>query len=110
MQIVRKRKQARFPEKNSVNNSGDENSRWNENMKENEILQAAIFLLIAFFLVNALIPFVTGSEKPLIVLSGSMTPMMLPGDMIIVKSVDPNELKVGDVLAFQLPGENLIPW
>jgi signal peptidase len=30
--------------------------------------------------------------------------MMLPGDMIIVKSVNSNELTVGDVLAFQEPG------
>jgi signal peptidase I len=72
-------------------------------MKKNDILQTAIFLLIAVFLVNALMPFVTGSEKPLIVLSGSMTPMMLPGDMIVSKSVDPHELKVGDVLVFQPP-------
>ena len=74
---------------------------WNENMKEKEIIQAAIVLLIALFLANTLLPFITGSEKSLIVLSGSMTPMMLPGDMIIIKSVDSNELRVGDVLAFQ---------
>ena len=73
-------------------------------MKEKEILQTAIVLLIAVFLVNALIPFFVGSEKPLIVLSGSMTPVMLPGDMIIVRSVEPNELSVGDVIAFKDPG------
>jgi signal peptidase I len=72
-------------------------------MKEKEILQAAIVLLIAVFLANALIPFATGSEKPLIVLSGSMVPVMMPGDMIVIKSIDPNELKVGDVLAFHPP-------
>jgi signal peptidase I len=73
-------------------------------MKEKEILQTVIVLLIAVFLVNALMPFVTGSEKPLIVLSGSMTPMMLPGDMIVAKSINPNELTVGDVMVFHPPG------
>jgi len=73
-------------------------------MKKKEIFQAAIFLFIIVSLANTLIPFVTGSEKPLIVLSGSMTPIMMPGDMVVVKSVDPNELKVGDVIAFHLSG------
>ncbi len=40
---------------------------------------------------------------PLIVLSGSMVPTMLPGDMIIARSVDPNELVVGDVMVFRDP-------
>ncbi|HII92470.1 MAG TPA: signal peptidase I [Methanosarcina sp.] len=75
------------------------------NMKEKEIFQAAIILLITVFLVKTLIPFYTGSMMPLVVLSGSMTPMMLPGDMIIEKSVDPGELKVGDVIAFYPPGK-----
>jgi signal peptidase len=75
-----------------------------ENMKEKEIIHVAIFLFTLVFLVNALIPFIEGSEKPLIVLSGSMTPIMLPGDIIIVKSINQNELEVGDVVAFQPPG------
>ncbi|WP_052723130.1 signal peptidase I [Methanosarcina sp. WH1] len=77
-----------------------------KNMKEKEILQAAIVLIIAVILVNALIPFFTGSKMPLIVLSGSMTPMMLPGDVVIARSVDPNELVVGDVLVFHPPENN----
>lgn len=74
-------------------------------MKEIKIFQTAIFLLIIVFLVSALIPFFTGSEKPMIVLSGSMTPIMLPGDMVIIRSVDPNDLVVGDVIAFKDPGD-----
>lgn len=74
-------------------------------MKEREILQAAIVLLIAVFLVNSLIPFFTGSAQALIVLSGSMTPLMLPGDMIVAKSVNPDELTVGDVVVFRGAGE-----
>ncbi len=73
-------------------------------MKEKEIINVAIILFTSVLLVNALIPFIEESERPLIVLSGSMKPIMLPGDLIVVKSVDQNELKVGDVVAFQPPG------
>lgn len=73
-------------------------------MNKKEILQVAIVLLIVIFLFKALIPFITGSEKAFIVLSGSMTPLMLPRDMIVVKSVDINELTVGDILTFRDPG------
>ena len=73
-------------------------------MNKKEVLQAAIVLIIAIFLFKALIPFITGSEKAFIVLSGSMTPLMLPGDIIVVKSVDLNDLTVGDILTFRDPG------
>ena len=33
-----------------------------------------------------------------------MVPLFLPGDIVITKSVDPNELNVGDVITFQVPG------
>lgn len=73
-------------------------------MEKKEILQVAIVFVTAIFLINALIPFLTGSEKALVVLSGSMTPIMLAGDMIVVESVNPNELAAGDVIAFRDPG------
>lgn len=73
-------------------------------MNKKGVLQVAIVLVIAIFLFKALIPFITGSEKAFIVLSGSMTPLMLPGDIIVVKSVDLNELTVGDILTFRDPG------
>jgi signal peptidase I len=73
-------------------------------MKGKDILQAALVLLIAVFLVNTLTPFFKGTEKPLIVLSGSMVPFFLPGEMVITKSIDPKELKIGDVMIFNRPG------
>lgn len=72
-------------------------------MKKKEIIQMAIFLIIAIFLINTLMPFFRGSEQFMIVLSGSMVPLFLPGDFVITKSVDPNELNVGDVITFQVP-------
>src|SRR5665647_984642 len=72
-------------------------------MKTKEIIQTAIILIIAVFLINSLVPFFTGSEKPMIVLSGSMVPLFLPGDVVISKTVSPSELNVGDVITFQAP-------
>lgn len=60
----------------------------------------AFFVLLLFCLV---FPFFVGYTKTFIVLSGSMMPMMMPGDMIIVNTINPEDLKVGDVIAFQDP-------
>src|SRR5699024_199222 len=35
------------------------------------------------------------------VLTGSMEPMLEPGDLIIVKSIDPTEVKVDDVITYK---------
>lgn len=40
--------------------------------------------------------------KPFIVLSGSMEPEILPGDLIITKNADPESIKVGDVITFRI--------
>ena len=63
-------------------------------MGKKEILRIAIVFVTAIFLINALIPFLTGSEKAMVVLSGSMTPIILAGDMIVVESVNPDELQL----------------
>ena len=73
-------------------------------MKKKEIIKITIFLIIAVFLIDTLIPFYTGTDRFMIVLSGSMVPLFLPGDFVITKSVDPDELNVGDVITFQVPG------
>jgi len=39
--------------------------------------------------------------KPFIVLSGSMEPEIMPGDLIITKKIDPKDIKVGDVITFR---------
>lgn len=58
------------------------------------------FVLLLFCLI---FPFFVGYTKTFIVLSGSMMPMMMPGDMIITNTINPEDLKVGDVIAFQDP-------
>lgn len=39
--------------------------------------------------------------KPFIVLSGSMETQISAGDIVVVKEIDPNELKKGDIIAFK---------
>lgn len=39
--------------------------------------------------------------KPFIVLSGSMEPEIMPGDLIITKNIDPKEVAAGDVISFR---------
>ena len=46
------------------------------------------------------VPKATGS-RPLTVLTGSMTPTYLPGDVVIVRPADATSLQIGDVITFQ---------
>ena len=46
------------------------------------------------------VPMMTGA-KPLTVLTGSMTGTYDPGDVVVVRPVDPSELQVGDTVTFQ---------
>jgi len=45
---------------------------------------------------------------PLIVMSGSMDPVIMVNDLIFVKRVDPATLEVGDIIAFQPAGATTV--
>ena len=47
-----------------------------------------------------------GGNTPLIVLTESMEDTILGGDLIIVKDVDPSEIKPGDIISFFDPASN----
>ena len=47
-----------------------------------------------------------GGYSPLIVLTGSMEPQIMEGDLIFVRQIDSGDVKVGDVLAFFDPDGN----
>lgn len=47
-----------------------------------------------------------GGVTPLIVLTDSMLPEISSGDLIITKQIDPNEVKVNDVISFFDPAGN----
>lgn len=46
--------------------------------------------------------------KPFIVLSGSMEPEIMAGDLIVTKEVDAEELKVGDIISFRVEGNIVV--
>lgn len=46
--------------------------------------------------------------KPFIVLSGSMEPAVMTGDLVITQSVDPAALQAGDVIAYRYGQETVI--
>ncbi|MDK2916601.1 MAG: signal peptidase [Euryarchaeota archaeon] len=64
-----------------------------------------IAILLGAAVLVGLLLFVGHGMMLMVVLSGSMTPLMLPGDAIIVAPVDPDQVKVGDVVVFQHPGQ-----
>ncbi|MCL2813887.1 MAG: signal peptidase I [Oscillospiraceae bacterium] len=45
--------------------------------------------------------------KPFVVLSGSMEPAILAGDLVFIKTVDPLTLKTGDIISFK-EGNNIV--
>ena len=68
-------------------------------------------LCIAVIAVICIAPqIITGSTKFLIVLSGSMNPIMRVGDVVVISHVAPENVDVGDIIAFKDPSgrENVI--
>ena len=65
---------------------------------------------ITSVLVSSVVAFVflgvlprTGAYRTLTVLSGSMRPAFAPGDMVVAKPVSTEQVKLGDVLVYQIP-------
>jgi len=65
------------------------------------ILIGAVILLI--FIISLI-----GFSKPLIVLSGSMQPVMMTGDIILVSPIEPEDVKVLDIIAFTSKYDSII--
>jgi signal peptidase I len=62
---------------------------------------AALILMLALAAAVIVVPVVTKSV-PLTVLTSSMEPGYPPGTLIIVKPVEPAELRIGDVITYQI--------
>ena len=60
---------------------------------------SAVVLLMAVVILPGLIGF-----KPVVVLSGSMEPALHVGDVAVLRPVDPERLKVGDVITYKSGG------
>lgn len=61
------------------------------------VLAAVILLVLALIVV----PRATGGV-PLTVLSGSMRPTVPEGSVVIVRDVEPDDLRIGDVITYQI--------
>lgn len=66
-----------------------------------KILNNIIICLLIIFAVIMFVPKIIGWQN-LAVLSGSMEPNIPVGAMVIVRDIDPSELKKGDVITFQM--------
>lgn len=51
------------------------------------------------------VPGIIGAKGSFVVLSGSMEPTLQPGDVIIVRSAEPSDIRRGDVITFYESGE-----
>lgn len=61
----------------------------------------AFFLVLALIAVMIVVPRLTGSTA-YTVLTGSMRPSLPPGTLIVVKPLEPEDIRIGDVMTYQL--------
>lgn len=64
-----------------------------------KITASSAFVLVFLFFV--LFPLMQGSMHFLVVLSGSMTPHLNQGDVVISNYIDPDEINVDDIITFK---------
>lgn len=70
----------------------------------NTIIFSVGILFIASLLIGTnMIPF-----KSMIVLSGSMSPALKPGDLIIDKNIEAKDIKLGDIITYKLNNNIII--
>lgn len=62
---------------------------------------AVLLALLALAAAVIAVPAATGS-KPLTVLTSSMEPTLPPGTLLVVRPVDPADIRIGDVVTYQL--------
>lgn len=82
-------------------------TRWRSARKVAGNVLGAVLLLavVAAALALIVLPKAVGG-KPLTVLSGSMTPTFVPGDVVVVRPVDTDRVEIGDVITFHAESGN----
>ncbi len=85
--------------------------RKNNNNLLSEIFETALYavlgVVIAVIIYNALI-IILGTNRPLIdVVSDSMVPAINRGDLVLVKHVKPEDIKIGDIIVFDTLSQSL---
>lgn len=76
------------------------------------MLLALIVLLAVFSTIQSRrnpgqVPSILG-YSPMSVLTGSMQPLFKPGDMIIIKNINADRIKIGDIITFKIPSGTLV--
>lgn len=62
---------------------------------------AVIVAIVLVLAVAVLVPRVTGAT-PYTILTGSMRPSLPPGTLVVVKPIDADDIRAGDVITYQL--------
>ena len=68
------------------------------------IATGALIVFILLLLFYVILPTMQGSMHFLIVLSGSMAPEINPGDIVVSTYINPEEIKINDVITFTSAG------
>ena len=73
-----------------------------------KIIVTAILLVLAFsgaFLIYFIMQVALNTENPMVVVvSGSMEPNLHKGDLLFLRGIDPENIKVGDIIVFNAQG------
>ena len=79
-------------------------------MKKGKFVAICLLSLVVISAIFVAPSIITGSTKFLIVLSGSMDPLMRVGDVLVISHVAPEDVDAGDIIAFKDPSgrENVI--
>jgi len=79
-------------------------------MKKAKFVGICLLSLVVIGAIYVAPSIITGSTKFLIVLSGSMDPMMRVGDVVVITHIEPEDVSVGDIIAYKDPSgrENVI--
>lgn len=107
-------------EKDKVQATGEENPELKKLSVKGEVSMVLgillCLILIPILIINCILivknftnpdePPSLGGKTPLIVLTGSMDPLIKEGDIILSEKVDASEVKVGDVISFFDPSSN----
>ena len=78
-----------------------------EKMKTHRVKDAALAVICLLLVIPTLIygfPFLISANNSYTVMSGSMSPVLHPGDLVIVKKIETANIIIGDVVTVK-PGE-----
>jgi len=75
---------------------------WKHELRE--IGEGIIIAVILYLIIQACLMVTLGVEKPLyVVISGSMEPTYLKGDILVVGRIDVDKIQEGDIIVFDSP-------